>query len=205
MLAFGAEIIANSPLSVAEVCGFRWSNYTYDKEKNLGLLQIVQRVDRSGALLPVKKPWYFPLPDSLCVKMNTFYSEVKNSSEFDPESTYIVHPYVETGDRPSVIAMNNYLYDLLHQLPSYEKILILKGDAPSEIDIYELTNRAFKHTFLSYCTVNARISEDEIQYLSGNAGITVDARNYEDFNTFYSLNLIRQHLNIALERRSEYV
>ena len=82
---------------------------------------------------------------------------------------------------------------------------MLKGDAPSEIDIYELTNRAFKNSFLSYCAVNARISEDEIQYLSGNAGITVDARNYEDLNTIYSLNLIRQHLNIALERRSEYV
>lgn len=105
LLAFGAEIIANSPLSVAEVCGFHWSNYTYDKEKNLGLLQIVQRADRSGALLPVNKPWYFPLPDSLCVKMNTFYSEAKNSLGFDPESTYIVHPYAESGSRPSVNAI----------------------------------------------------------------------------------------------------
>ena len=205
LLAFGAEIIANSPLSAAEVCGLLWANYTYDKEKNLGLLQIVQRVDRSGVLLPVNKPWFFPLPDSLCAKINALYLEEKKSSEFDPESTYIVHPYAETGSRPSVNAMNSYLRNLLQELPSYEKILMLKGDAPSEIDIYELTNRAFKNSFLSYCSVNARISEDEIQYLSGNAGKTVDARNYEDFNTIYSLNLIRQHLNIALERRSEYV
>lgn len=205
LLAFGAEIIANSPLSAAEVCGLLWANYTYDKEKNLGLLQIVQRVDRSGVLLPVNKPWFFPLPDSLCAKINALYLEEKKSSEFDPESTYIVHPYAETGSRPSVNAMNSYLQNLLQELPSYEKILMLKGDAPSEIDIYELTNRAFKNSFLSYCSVNARISEDEIQYLSGNAGKTVDARNYEDFNTIYSLNLIRQHLNIALKRRSEYV
>lgn len=205
LLAFGAEIIANSPLSAAEVCGLLWANYTYDKEKNLGLLQIVQRVDRSGVLLPVNKPWFFPLPDSLCAKINALYLEEKKSSEFDPESTYIVHPYTETGSRPSVNAMNSYLKNLLQELPSYEKILMLKGDAPSEIDIYELTNRAFKNSFLSCCSVNARISEDEIQYLSGNAGKTVDAKNYEGFNTIYSLNLIRQHLNIALERRSEYV
>ena len=57
------------------------------------LLYITQRADRSGALLPVERPWFFPLPDVLCDKINKIYSELKKNPEFDPQNAFIVHRY----------------------------------------------------------------------------------------------------------------
>lgn len=204
-LALGGEIITNSPLAVAEVCGLTWANYTYDKSTNLGLLYITQRADRSGALLPVERPWFFPLPDVLCDKINGIYSELKKNPEFDPQNTFIVHRYKDDGKHPAFTAMNDYLQNLLCQLPSYDKILTIEGDTPIEVNIYELTSRILKETFLSHCEAEAAFTKDEIRYLSGKLGETVAGKNYEDPGTLYSLSLIRQHLNIAITRRNSYV
>ena len=205
LLALGGEIITSSLLAVAEVCGLTWANYTYDKNTNLGLLYITQRADRSGALLPVERPWFFPLPDVLCDKINKIYSELKKNPEFDPQNAFIVHGYKDDGKHPAFTPMNNYLQNLLCQLPSYEKILTIEGDTPIEVNIYELTSRILKETFLSHCEAEAGFTKDEIRYLSGKLGETVAGKNYEDPGTLYSLNLIRQHLNIAITRRNSYV